>query len=196
MSFIIGLTGPTGAGKSSITKMAEGFGFHVIDCDAVSREAVVKGSEGLAALTAAFGKDILDENLELDRKMLAKKAFATKGNTELLNKTILPYISKIVLSCAKNHDKLILDAPTLFESGLDSICNKTVAVLADRDIRLARILKRDGIEKSAAELRMNAGKSDDFYKNKADIIIFNNGNIQDFTREFEKVILGLFENTL
>lgn len=196
MSFIIGLTGPTGAGKSSITKTAEGVGFYVIDCDAVSREAVVKGSEGLAALTAAFGKDILDENLELDRKALAKKAFATKENTELLNKTILPYISKIVLSRAKNHDKLILDAPTLFESGLDSICDKTIAVLADRDIRLARILKRDAIEKSAAELRMNAGKNDDFYKNKADIIIFNNGDVKDFTREFENIMVGLFENTL
>lgn len=189
MSFIIGLTGPTGAGKSSLTKKAESKGFYVIDCDKVAREAVLKGSDGLAALVLAFGDDILDQNLELDRKALAKKAFSSRENTELLNKTVLPFVTKIVLSRTQNYEKVILDAPTLFESGLDSICNKTVAVLADENIRLERILGRDKITAQEAKLRINAGQSDEFYKNKADIIIFNNGKTEDFAREFENVII-------
>ena len=93
---IIGLTGPTGAGKSILTATAQRLGFKVIDCDKVARQAVVKDSEGLKALVKVFGADILLENGELDRKALARKAFSTPENTELLNNTLLPHITALV----------------------------------------------------------------------------------------------------
>ena len=88
MSLIIGLTGPTGSGKTTVSKAAKDLGFKVIDCDKLARKAVEKGEEGLKAVVNAFGEDILLANGELNRKELAKKAFSTEEKTELLNKTL------------------------------------------------------------------------------------------------------------
>lgn len=187
MSIVIGLTGPTGSGKSSTSKIAEGFGFQVIDCDKTAREATKKGTEGLKALISAFGEDILLPDGTLNRKALAAKAFRNKQSTELLNKTILPFIAEIVVKQAENKDTL-LDAPTLFESGIDKICNRTIAVLADRDIRLKRITARDNLTLKEAEARINAGKDGEFYKARADYILYNNGDENAFLKRFSDIL--------
>ena len=184
---IIGLTGPTGAGKSSLTPVAEKLGYKVIDCDKTARQAVEKGTEGLMALVQTFGEDILLPDGSLNRKALAKKAFSTPQKTELLNKTLLPFITELVLKECDG-DKVLLDAPTLFESGLNLKCTATVGVLADRETRLARIKERDNISKVEALIRINAGKSDEFYKKNADYIIYNNGECLEFQREFEVIL--------
>ena len=184
---IIGLTGPTGAGKSSLTPVAEKLGFKVIDCDKTARQAVEKGTEGLVALVRTFGEDILLPDGSLNRKALAQKAFSTPQKTELLNKTLLPFITELVLrEC--DGDKVLLDAPTLFESGLDAKCTATVGVLADRETRLARIKIRDNLSEVEALIRINAGKTDEFYKKNADYIIYNNGECLEFQREFEVIL--------
>ena len=189
---IIGLTGPTGAGKSSLTEIAEQNGFYVIDCDAFARKAVEKQTEGLKALVKAFGEDILSKSGELDRKKLAEKAFSSKENTELLNKTILPFIAELIKAEMKSRAKIILDAPTLFESGLNEICDKTVAVTADTKTRLARIMARDTINEDAAMLRINAGKTDEYYKERADFILYNNGDLEEFKLAFTKILKEIF----
>ena len=71
MSFVIGLTGPTGAGKSSVTSVAENIGFKVVDCDRFARIAVEKGSDGLNAVVNAFGSEVLNTDGTLNRKALA-----------------------------------------------------------------------------------------------------------------------------
>ncbi len=185
---IIGLTGPTGAGKSSLTEAAEELGFKVIDCDLLARRAVEKDTDGLKAIIKVFGEDILEIDGSLNRKELAKKAFSSNENTLLLNKTIFPFIKKLCFDEISKHDKVILDAPTLFESGLNSICTKTIVVLADSKARLSRIMKRDNISEELALLRMNAGKNDDFYKQNADAILFNNGNALEFQNEFKRIL--------
>lgn len=187
MSIVIGLTGPTGSGKSSTAACAQRLGFKVIDCDKLARVAVEKGTAGLSALVLAFGTDILNRDGTLNRKELAKIAFSSKEKNELLNKTLLPYIVLLIKEQITG-ELVILDAPTLFESGINSVCNATVAVLADEEIRLGRITTRDGIDKTAARLRISAGKNDEFYKLNADYIIYNNGDEQNFISEFEKII--------
>ncbi|MBO5021251.1 MAG: threonylcarbamoyl-AMP synthase [Clostridia bacterium] len=188
---IIGLTGPTGAGKSSLTIAADELGFKVIDCDTLARKAVEKGTDGLKAIIKVFGEDILEIDGSLNRKKLAEKAFSSKENTELLNKTIFPFIKKLCFEEISRYDKVILDAPTLFESGLDSVCTKTIAVLADKNIRLSRIMERDSISKEAALLRMNAGKNDDFYKQNADVILFNNGEANELINHFKNILTDI-----
>lgn len=185
---IIGLTGPTGAGKSSLKTVAEEKGYYIVDCDIVARRAVEKGTEGLKALTVAFGEEILNPDNTLNRKKLAEKAFSSAQNTELLNKTIFPFIIRLVEDEIKQKDKILIDAPTLFESGINSICTKTVAVLANKKVRLGRIIKRDLIDEDSALLRINAGKSDDFYLGRADIVLYNNENIEKLNVQFSKLL--------
>ncbi len=189
---MIGLTGPTGAGKSSLTAVAENLGYKVIDCDKTARRAVEKGKDGLKALTKVFGEDILLPDGELNRKALAKKAFVTKENTKLLNKTLLPFIVDLIKrECDEEY--ILLDAPTLFESEINSECNATIAVLADVNLRLERIKNRDSITEEEARLRISAGQTDDFYKENADFVICNNGDITVFTKEFEDILKEIKE---
>lgn len=191
-NIIIGLTGPTGAGKSRAAAIAFELGFRVVDCDFLARVAVEKGSDGLKAVVLAFGADILNNDGTLNRKALAKKAFSTKENTELLNKTLLPYIVELVKKQATG-EKVLLDAPTLFESGINSMCNVTVAVLANPDIRLSRIIERDNISSGDALLRINAGKNNDYYTNLADFTVYNNGDSKTFTQEFKSIIKKIID---
>ena len=176
---IIGLTGPTGAGKSSLKTVAENLGYKVIDCDITARKAVEKGTKGLMALVNTFGEDILFSDGSLNRKALAQKAFSTPQNTELLNKILLPFITELVLKECEG-DKVLLDAPTLFESGLNEKCTATVGVLADRETRIERIKNRDNLSEDEALTRINAGKTDEFYKQNADFVIYNNGETEEF----------------
>lgn len=192
MSFVVGLTGPTGAGKSSVTAVAENLGFKIVDCDKLSRVAVEKGSEGLLAVVDAFGEDVLNKDKSLNRAVLAQKAFSTPENTELLNKTLLPYIMTLVkaeLDC----DLVLLDAPTLFESGADSLCNEVIAVISDEKTRLARIMERDGIDEEIAMLRINAGKPDEFYIEKTNNIVYNDCELSVFNLKIQKLLTKLME---
>ena len=189
---IVGLTGPTGAGKSSAAVLCGKLGVKHIDCDIIARKATEKGQDGLNAVVTVFGDDILNTDGTLNRKALAEKAFKNAESTELLNKTLLPIIKKMVLT-EIDCDKVLLDAPTLFESGIDEICSKTVAVLADKEIRLNRILARDNITTEQALLRINAGKSDDFYKEKCDFVIYNNTDENTFDMDFLNLLKEIFE---
>ena len=192
MSIIIGLTGPTGAGKSTAAAAAKSFGLQVIDCDKSARAATEKGTDGLKALVAAFGEEILLPDGSLDRRALAA-AFVSPQKTELLNKTILPHIVKLVLAEAEGKN-VLLDAPTLFESGLNSVCTAVIAVSANVEIRRERIIRRDGLTPDAADLRINAGKTDEYYKQKADYFLYNNSDEKAFYKRFsdilEKIIGG------
>ncbi len=186
MSIIIGLTGPTGSGKSSAALIAKNLKIKIVDCDKVARKAVKRGSDGLEALCNAFGRCILKSDGTLNRKELARRAFSSKENTELLNKTLLPYIAKLVKADI-NAPVVLLDAPTLFESGLQDICDTTVAVLADSEKRMKRIIARDNLSREDAIIRMNAGKSDEYYIEKADFVVYNNGNTKTFKKEIQTI---------
>ena len=192
MSFVIGLTGPTGAGKSSATAIAEELGFKVIDCDKLARVAVEKGSDGLTALTNVFGNDILNADGTLNRVILAQRTFSTPENTELLNQTLLPHIVKLV-NAEINTELVLLDAPTLFESGADSLCNEVIAVISDEKTRLARIMERDGIDEEAATLRIKAGKPEEFYIEKTDNIVYNDCELSVFNLKIQKLLTKLME---
>ncbi len=191
MKKMIGLTGPTGAGKTLASRVAENLGVQVIDCDLLARKAVLPETAGLAALVRVFGEEILCEDGTLNRKELAARAFCDAEHTDLLNRTLLPHIVPLV-EAERTGDNVLLDAPTLFESGLDKECDAVVAVLADFDLRLSRIRARDQLSERQARLRMSAGKSDSFYKERTNYILYNNGDEQAFQREAAALFQKLF----
>ena len=175
---IIGLTGQTGAGKSTVCDFLREKGIYVIDCDKVSRQVTEKGSKTLSQLAETFGNDIILEDGSLNRRELASRAFQSAEKTALLNSITHPAItesiSKVISEQKEKH--IILDAPTLIESGVYKLCDKIVSVLADSSVRKERIMARDNLTLSEAEKRMSAQKDDYFYKEYSDLVILNNGD--------------------
>lgn len=193
---IIGLTGPTGSGKSTVAKQAAQLGFAVIDCDKEAKIVVENDKTVLEGLCAVFGSDILNKSGKLDRKALAAKAFANKSTTAQLNKITLPaivkHISGKVADLKQNGENyVLLDAPTLYESGADSICDAVIAVLADEKIRKQRVILRDKLTEEQANARLSASKPDCFYKEKTKHIIYNTDDISAFLYDAELLLKTL-----
>lgn len=173
--FILGLTGPTGAGKSSIAALLKQHGFFHIDADAAARKVMAPGSPILPRLEAAFG-GVLKGDGSLDRKALAKKAFDSPAATEKLNSLTHPAILKEIEkqaqeAAALGYTKLVVDAAALFESGGEKMCDKAAAVLAPPEERLKRILQRDGLTRDEALHRIHGQKDDAFYRGQADFLL-------------------------
>ncbi len=173
---IIGLTGPTGSGKSTVSAFFREQGFEVINADELARSVVSQGSVCLKQLALVFGSDIIDGNGRLDRRLLAKRAFSSKENTALLNEITHPHIFLRSLKACREYidsgkKKIVFDAPVLFESNSDLMCDAVVSVIAPKATRITRIAQRDGIDVKSIEERIHAQHDDDYYINKSDYVI-------------------------
>lgn len=168
---VIGLTGPTGAGKSTVAAALKKLGCAVVDADRIARETVGE-KECLEALRRAFGGDIAGPDGKLDRRLLAQRAFSSPENTRRLNSITHPLILKESVRRIEKEKRngiraVILDAPLLFESGADSLCDTTIAVVTSEESRLKRIMARDQITREQALERMKAQHDGAYYTSRA-----------------------------
>lgn len=181
--FTVGLTGPTGAGKSYVCEIFRQKGFKIIDCDKIAHELTAKNAPILTELASEFGEDVV-KNGELDRKLLASRAFDTKEHTKKLNSILHPAIAE---KCKEEAQGLtVLDASQLFEANMQNDCYKVIGVLADEDVRIKRIIARDNITEQQAKLRMSAQFDNDYFIDNCDYIIYNNG--EDIAAQTEYIL--------
>ena len=177
---VIGLTGPTGAGKGKVADIFKRYGIPVINADRVYHELITPPSSCLQELAEAFGKGILLPDGSLDRRALGSIVFNDPAARERLNAITHRYVMEEVKTQMERYRRegvpvTVFDAPQLFEAGAQRACGAVISVLADRGLRLERIVARDGITADAAMRRILAQKSDDFFKIHSDYIIENNG---------------------
>ncbi len=196
MAHVIGLTGQSGAGKTTVSHVFEENGFAVINCDEIARICTQMGSECNKKLARAF-PECFDEKLSLDRKAISKIIFSDKKMLEKFDSIVYPFITQLIkekineLSAVSQY--ILLDAPTLFESGTDKLCSVKTAVVADFEKRLERITIRDNIDKELAEKRFASQLSAEFFCKNCDYVIYNNGKLEDTINKTLKVIRTIKE---
>ena len=176
---VIGLTGQSGAGKTTVSRVFSQNGFAVIDADIISREVTEKGQPCLTELSEAFGSDIINSDGTLNRKRLGSIVFSDREKLRQLNGIIYPYIIYRIISridelSEEGRELILLDAPTLFEANADDLCDLIISVTADESIRMSRIIARDNITPEAAKKRFESQYSEHFFVNHSDFVIINN----------------------
>ncbi|APA97643.1 dephospho-CoA kinase [Nocardia seriolae] len=174
----IGLTGGMGAGKSTVARILTELGAVVVDSDVIAREVVAPGTEGLAALVAAFGDDILDADGSLDRPALAAKAFATDEARATLNGITHPLVGKRtaeLIAAAPADGIVVQDIPLLVENGLGPFMNLVVIVDVAEETRVERLVRFRGIDEADARARIAAQATDAQRHAAADVLLDNNG---------------------
>lgn len=186
---IIGLTGGSGTGKGTFAALLRDKGAGWVDADAVYRTLCAENREMLAALDIAFG-GVLDENGALDRPKLAAIVFFNPEKLRQLNAITLPYIRAASLDAMRAQGDcpfVLYDAPTLFEVGADDLCERVIGVLADTEVRVHRIMARDGLDEAAARARVDAQPDADFYRARCQYIVENNGGLADLQRQADAI---------
>ncbi len=190
---VIGLTGPTGAGKSLVADTFRAAGVPIIDADRVARQVTEPNTACLQALCAEFGDDILHDDGSLNRQELARRAFATPEGAKRLNNITHPAIMEAIRQQLEDladagHPLAVLDAPLLYEAGADVLCDRIIAVLAPAEMRLDRIMARDGLDREAATRRMNAQPSDDFYTRDGVTVLTNDTTPKALIQQAQAIV--------
>lgn len=190
---IIGLTGQSGAGKGAVSAILARNGFLCIDCDEVYHSLLIPPSECLDEIKKTFGNGVIKSDGTLDRKKLGEAVFSDEEKLKKLGEITLHRVIDQCLEIIREKDNggyaaAVLDAPTLYESGFDCECDTVLAVTADEETRISRIISRDGIDRKSALARIHAQKDEKFYTSRADYVIKNDGSEKDLENATLKFI--------
>jgi len=180
---VIGLTGPIGAGKSSVAAMLRELGAKVIDADAIVHDEQSRGTVGYSAIVQTFGTGVLGEDKEIDRAKLAAEVFADPKKLARLERIMHPRVIARILEARKmlrDGDVMIVEAIKLLESDLRNVCDEIWVVLAPRPALVERLRAR-GLPQAEAEMRLARQSTEQEFRAAADVVIVNDG-ARDATR--------------
>lgn len=188
---VIGITGNSGAGKTTVCEIMKTlYDVNIIDADKVAKSLSKKGTAYLKAIEETFGAEIIKEDGNLNRKLLAKKIYENNEDRNKLNNLTFIYVVDEIKNILKqNEEKInIVDAPLLFESGLEKLCDKVITVVATLELKIKRICERDGLDIEVAKSRLKIQNNEEFYINKSDFIIRNNGSRNDLEKQIKDIM--------
>ena len=190
---ILGLTGGIATGKSTVTGMLRERGIPVIDADQIAREVVEPGKPAYEAIVRHFGRDILLEDGQIDRKGLGEIVFSDESERQKLNAIVHPEVRRVMreeaeAAEANGADIVFMDIPLLFESKLQHMVEKIVVVYAPCDMQLARMMERDELEEEQAQKRLRAQFPIDQKKLEADFLIDNSFSREETERQVEALL--------
>ena len=187
---IIGITGGSGCGKTTVSNILSDNGVDIVDCDLVAKKIVEPNEPALNEIKEYFGLEYIKEDGTLNRKKLASLVFSDPEKLLKLNEITHKYVKEYIDLYIKNSKAEIvgLDAAALIESGIYKNCDYLICVLADKNIRAERIMKRDRLSQEEATSRINAQKNDTFYIEKSDYVVYNNGNIDDVKNKVTEIL--------
>lgn len=189
---VIGLTGQSGAGKTTVCKVFGEKGFAIINADKIARFIMEKDSPCLAEVTECFGDRILNGDGSLNRQKLADIVFCDREKLMQLNAISYPYITSEILKMInkyrdENRKYVLIDAPTLFESRADDFCDLIISVTASEKLRTERIAARDGLTPEQIKERFSSQHTEEFFINHSDFIIKNNNSADELIEKAEEV---------
>lgn len=189
---ILGITGSSGAGKSKVCEILEAkYNSQTINTDKIAKQLSKPGTEYLKEIILEFGKNILLQNGELDRKKLANIIYSDSDKRNKLNNITFKYIKKETeQQIEKSKNNIIaIDAPLLIEAKMQYLCDKTIAVVSeDKNIQIQRIIERDNIDKEHAIARLNAQHSNEFYMQNCDYTLINDKTLEEQIDKIVKTI--------
>ena len=192
---IIGITGSSGAGKSTVCEMIEKtYNSKTITADKIARKLSEKGTEYLNEIIQRFGNNVLTENGDLNRRKLANIIYSSKQKRQELNQITFKYIKKEIEKEIKNSNNKIItiDAPLLIEADMKKLCDTTIAVVSeDKEIQIQRIIERDKIDRKHAVARHGEQHPNEFYTENCEYTIVNNEKLEEQIKNvIEKIMLN------
>lgn len=206
---VVGLTGGIGTGKSTAAEYLKGKGFAHIDADEIGRDITVDGSPMLSVLDRIFGPlgeygiegfEILREDGSLDRKALASIVFTDmerkKKLDEVMFKAIIAETERLIDVYSEEEPiGILIDAPLLFEAGLDEKCDMVLLIVADMDVRIHRVCARDGATEQEVRDRINSQMSDEEKRLRSHVIVDNSGSLNELEEQLEKFFSKFSKNS-
>ena len=194
MTYVVGVTGGIGSGKSAATAEFEKLGITVVDADVVARQVVMPGTPCLQAIAEHFGNQLLTEGGELNRKALRQRVFSNPQEKEWLNTLLHPAIRQELISQLEQADSpyVILSAPLLLENGLEKYCQRVLVVDVPESLQISRTIQRDDSPKREVEAIMKAQLSRSERLKKANDVLNNDGSLE----QLEQQVLQLHQRYL
>lgn len=190
---IIGITGSSGSGKTTVSQLLkEKYDAELINADEVAKELSSGKTMYVKSILNDFGTQIMTKAGKINRKKLAKIIFEDDEKREKLNRLTFIYVVdeiKSRISAVHHKSMILLDAPLLYESGLDQICDIVIGVISQKEEKINRLKKRDHLSQEEAQKRLQAQITNEMIEENADYVIRNNGDLEQLQKQLERMNL-------